>query len=215
MHTDQERAIALAALSQITYCIQRITYDGIIEDQLIAPCLYSLLQVDADNVESIYDLPGSVTTGAQKILKKSPHDHQTWERFRYIELLMRYEKKLHQQQHQALLTKLRQQMLTLIAQCEHEDSTDSYPVAQFASIYIETIGQIKPRILIHGQKVHLQDHHFQCYIRALLLAGIRAAMLWHQLGGSRWLILWRYRSLVAALENYLTQHRAVSITPPS
>jgi len=39
-------------------------------------------------------------------------------------------------------------------------------------------------------------------IRALLLAGIRAAVLWQQLGGSRWKLFWSRRKYVATAKKF-------------
>jgi len=41
---------------------------------------------------------------------------------------------------------------------------------------------------------HLKNEHVANRIRALLLAGIRSAVLWYQLGGRRWrLVIYRKR----------------------
>ena len=40
-----------------------------------------------------------------------------------------------------------------------------------------------------GNPTYLQNSHTANKVRALLLAGIRAAILWRQVGGKRWHLL--------------------------
>lgn len=65
-------------------------------------------------------------------------------------------------------------------------------------LYQDNISPLQPRIMVRGEPAHLRDAAVAARIRALLLAGIRAAVLWHQLGGSRWRLLIRRRQYVDA-----------------
>ncbi|MFC6673156.1 DUF489 family protein [Marinobacterium aestuariivivens] len=62
--------------------------------------------------------------------------------------------------------------------------THSSIVANIASLYQETISTFSFRINVGGDPRHLQNAENAAKIRALLLAGIRAAMLWRQVGGA-------------------------------
>ena len=65
---------------------------------------------------------------------------------------------------------------------------------QLATLYQDTISTLSHRIQVHGQEDYLQNDYVSNRVRSLLLAGIRSAVLWHQLGGRRWrLILYRKR----------------------
>ena len=61
-------------------------------------------------------------------------------------------------------------------------------IANLADIYVQTISTLRPRILVNGEPLHLANPDNLNRIRALLLAGIRSAVLWRQCGGS-WLQL--------------------------
>ena len=68
-----------------------------------------------------------------------------------------------------------------------------------AGIYADTLSQLRFRIKVTGSAQHLQDRQTADKVRALLLAGIRSAFLWRQLGGRRWkLVLQRRRLLVTS-----------------
>ena len=75
-----------------------------------------------------------------------------------------------------------------------------------AGLYQDTISTLGKRIQVTGDPAALQRPGVADTIRALLLAGVRFAWLWQQLGGSRWqLILNRKQTLTAieALSNQL------------
>ena len=65
---------------------------------------------------------------------------------------------------------------------------------QLGKLYQDTISKLPYRIQVQGKIELLRNDQIAMRIRALLLAGIRAAVLWHQLGGRRWhLIFYRKR----------------------
>ena len=70
---------------------------------------------------------------------------------------------------------------------------------QLATLYQDTISTLPHRIQVQGQVGYLQNDYVANRVRSLLLAGIRSAVLWHQLGGRRWrLIFYRKRILETA-----------------
>jgi high frequency lysogenization protein len=89
------------------------------------------------------------------------------------------------------------------------DKLDHFPMlhpnllAHLADVYSRTVSQLKPRIMVQGDPRFLQIAGNQNRIRSLLLAGIRAAWLWRQVGGSRWKILLGRKQLLAAAQDYL------------
>jgi high frequency lysogenization protein len=80
---------------------------------------------------------------------------------------------------------------------------DREVLAGLAGIYSDTISKLEPRIIVRGNPLYLQNSDNQDRVRALLLAGIRSAMLWHQTGGNRWQILFGRSKLLDAARAYL------------
>ena len=69
---------------------------------------------------------------------------------------------------------------------EYFDGINSPQVlARIAEIYHQTISQMTPRIQVQGNPTFLQQPDNVNRVRALLLGGIRAAVLWRQKGGKR------------------------------
>ncbi len=71
--------------------------------------------------------------------------------------------------------------------------------AELAALYQDTISTLGKRIHVTGDPQKLQQPATADDIRALLLAGVRFAWLWLQLGGSRWQLLLSRRKIVDAL----------------
>ena len=82
---------------------------------------------------------------------------------------------------------------------EHE--RQDLQASQVAALYSETISRMTPRIVVHGRPQHLQNPRTVNWIRTLLFAGLRSAVLWQQLGGGRLsLLLGRRKMLEEASE---------------
>ena len=81
-------------------------------------------------------------------------------------------------------------------------------ISNLADNYKNTVSTIKPQIMVAGTEGYLQMPENAEKVRALLLAGIRSAVLWRQCGGSRWQILFQRKAFLAEamrLRNELRQ----------
>ena len=66
--------------------------------------------------------------------------------------------------------------------------------------YQETIGRLGKRIQVKGDPAALSQPQVAARIRALLLAAVRFAWLWRQLGGRRWQLIAGRRKALAAMD---------------
>lgn len=78
-------------------------------------------------------------------------------------------------------------------------------VNTLAKAYQDHVSPLGPRIMVKGLPEHLNTPGMAEKIRALLLAGVRAAILWHQTGGSRWQLLWKRRRYLREAQRLLQQ----------
>jgi high frequency lysogenization protein len=69
---------------------------------------------------------------------------------------------------------------------EHFSDDPASTATSIAAIYQDTLSTFKFRIQVSGSLQQLQNSQNADTIRALLLAGIRSAVLWRQTGGRRW-----------------------------
>ena len=63
--------------------------------------------------------------------------------------------------------------------------------------------KLRPRVLVQGNPHYLGQANVVAEIRAVLLAALRSAVLWRQLGGSLWDFLLRRRQMVASIDALL------------
>ena len=68
-------------------------------------------------------------------------------------------------------------------------------IKQLARLYQQTISTLSFRIQVSGKPQYLKNADIANTIRATLFAGIRSAVLWHQLGGRRWHFLIKRRRI--------------------
>jgi high frequency lysogenization protein len=76
-------------------------------------------------------------------------------------------------------------------------------VEKLAELYTQTISTLTPRIMVNGEHGHLSNPLIAAKVRAALFAGIRSAFLWHQLGGSRWQLLFSRKKIAGEAANIL------------
>ena len=77
-------------------------------------------------------------------------------------------------------------LASTIASNPASNPASQFNLAALATLYQDTISKLTFRIHVKGNIEFLKDPRVAENIRALLLAGIRSSLLWHQLGGRRW-----------------------------
>ena len=202
--TDHDRVIALAALLQASSLVRAIANSGQMDPDAFAACLGSLLKIDADSSEAVYGGMANLRLGLRLLCEhlQYPRDMEIT---RYVINLLVLERKLARRPD--LLLKIRagiENSLARLKQIASANPTLAVDFAEldtltadFAELYTATISTLAPRILVNGKPLYLTNPANQSRIRALLLAGIRAAVLWRQKGGGRLTLLFRRTALLA------------------
>jgi len=198
-HTLYNQTIALAGLAQTVYLIQQIAKHGSANYPAIQSSVHSILKIDADSIEDIYNGLSQLTIGIQQLEKQliGPPT-MDGEQLSYAAMLVYLEKKLRQ--NPQLLDKIKSGIESISQNNETSGCEISREViTQLADLYQNTVSTLNPRIVINGEQIHLTDRENTDTIRALLLAGIRSAFLWRQCGGNRWeFVLFRKRRVSVA-----------------
>ncbi len=193
----QDRVIALSALMQTVTLVQQIADSGQMNNDDFSTMLGSLLATDATSTADVYGGIENLRTGLlqfnqQLSKKKSSKDVVL---LRYAIGLLHLERKLAKRQ--AMLDLIIREIEQIPQQIEYFGSiTSSQVVARFAGIYERTISELTPRVQVYGDAGYLQQPDNVNRVRALLLAGIRAAVLWRQKGGNRWQFMFASNKLL-------------------
>jgi high frequency lysogenization protein len=121
---------------------------------------------------------------------------------RYLVGLLALERKLSR--NHAALAMMSERIQQVRRQLQHFAVTDEQVIANIADIYSDIISNLGPKIQISGNPHILQQKQVQNKIRALLLAAMRSAVLWRQLGGKRRQLVFSRKAIVDTANNSLT-----------
>jgi high frequency lysogenization protein len=179
------QVLALAGVFQTADLVVRIAWHGSVESDSSASLLNSIFKIDADTIEEIYGSVDALHDGLA-VLSGQLGDGvvaRDTEVARYTAQLLALQSKLanNAQAMHNILHGIREAQQQLPMFGIHHANI----IARLADIYSSNVSPIRPRIMVNGEPLHLNDSSTASLIRALLLAGIRSAVLWRQSGGSR------------------------------
>lgn len=207
------QTLALAAVFQSARLAQQYARQGRADPNLLATSLSSILVTDSLDPDALYNGPAGVKLGLQDLTERfnGSGTEDDMEMARYVMSLIALAFKLRKQA--GLLTALADGIEVIREQLEFYRQEDSpaitHPniVGRLADLYLHTISTMMPRIIVHGEPAHLNNTAIADKIRASLLAGIRAAYLWRQLGGTRWHFIFKRKAILAEVESLLKESR--------
>jgi len=184
-HSPEDRTLAFAGILQALQLIQQSAYGKPCNLVSMQASLGSILTIDSSSVKAVYGgidklRPGLLLLQTQLIGKNRRPEPEL---SRYLVTLLHLERKLSKRSD--LLDRLRAGIERAQAQAEHFDVVHENLLASFADLYTRTVSTLQPRIMVNGQPERLSDPGVANRVRALLLAAMRAAVLWRQCGGTR------------------------------
>lgn len=197
MSDTREQLIALGAVFESTVLVDRIARTGQAPTPAVGCLLGSLLVRDPGSTLEVYGgddlylhdgykaLAGALERNAAE-LQREP--------LRYALALLGLERQLAKRAD--MLDQIGGRLGQITQQVELFGPTHENVIAAFGGLYEDTLSTFRQRIQVHGDMRHLQQPDNAAKIRALLLAGIRSARLWRQLGGHRWQFVVSRRKLL-------------------
>ena len=201
---QHEQVIALAGVAQTAVLINNLAQTGRFEDHDAKVLIHSLFVQNPKTTTDVYQHNLQALHTGFKWLTSLPHKPmlETTKAVLTIALHILMLQKNLAKQHEllAIINK------RLSHYQEHHPTHIEQPTAstyeRIASIYEDTVSTLKHRVHIIGKAEHLKQTPIQHIIRALLLAGIRSAVLWRQCGGNQWRLFWQ-RKHIPVLANQL------------
>lgn len=197
--------IPLAAICQAARLVNEVAHTGKLDYEQLDPLLESVLMLNAPDVDSIYGgiarlRPGLLTLCDQLNLQTAKRDMQIG---RYVANLIQLERHLARNQAMQETMSVRLQQASRLR--THQPDDDDALLVSLAGIYSDTLSTLPQRIQVTGEARHLQARDNQFRIRALLLCGLRSAVLWRQLGGRRRHFMLNRRMLFDVAKGLLRQ----------
>ena len=205
----RDQTIALAGMFQSLALVQDAARTGGgSEADAFDACIQSVLRIDAADAVAVYgglsDLRLGLTTLLTHLERRMTPQHV--EQAHYAANLMFLERRLRTEA--AVTAKLRHALGELQREFDGRAADDGELIAALARVYVDCISPLGPRVLINGEPGHLKRESTAARIRALLLAGLRACVLWRQSGGGRFRLMLLRRRYAGTANDLLSEAAA-------
>ncbi|PJC88093.1 lysogenization regulator HflD [Vibrio sp. HA2012] len=182
-NTVYDRTIAFAGICQAVALVQQVARDGYCDNNAFETSIKAILNTNPSSTLDVFGNESNLKTGLECLVKGIENTPAGNDLTRYVISLMALERKLDS--NQDAMSQLGNRIQMLERQAEHFHLFDEQMISNIASIYLDIVSPIGPRIQVTGTPSVLQQTSNQHKVRALLLSGIRSAVLWRQVGGKR------------------------------
>ena len=209
----KNQVIALARVALAAALVDKLARTGYDEIESFNTLIHALLDTNPKSTESVFIDRNHLRLGLDTLRRilhqtgahqaelqrsqttnNSLDDYNYSEILRYVLSMVHLERKLSS--NQQMLGNIGSRLEQVERQVQHFSGPDAVSgyrnesvLANIASIYADTISTFRFRIQVNGNPNHLQQELIVHKIRCLLLCGIRSAVLWKQVGGSRFKVL--------------------------
>ncbi|WP_049622834.1 high frequency lysogenization protein HflD [Frateuria defendens] len=195
--TNEKRVLALAGLFQAVRLAQQLASEGRCDEFAMAAGVASVFRLDSPSVAAVYGNAAGVRLGLRELITQLDDGSRDMAVTRMAVTVMRLERSLAR--HHALRDKLRDGIQLAQRQVAHFGQDSPQVIRRLADLYVQTLSTLKPRVMVTGDPQQLQQPAVVEKVRANLLAAVRSAVLWRQLGGRQWqLIVSRRQSIMLA-----------------
>lgn len=203
----QDRALALGGVVLAASLVKQLSWNGSINQTDFATCMYSIFQTHAPTTPAVYGEGRKVLPGL-KILATLLADakiKKDQDIARYTISLLHLERLL--MKNPKMLTLVQRGIDRAKAQSLHFTITHENVIANLASVYTDSLSTLKFRIHVNGNHIYLDSQQTVNKIRAILLAGVRSAVLWRQMGGSRFMhLVFGKRTLLQDVQELIAEY---------
>lgn len=190
----KDRTLALAGLLQSIALVQQMANNGQANAAALGACIDSLFRFDADDTEQVYGGAASLREGLQRLVAQLDGDGRDAAQTRIAMNLLHLERRFTAAG--GVAEALRGELEAMAAQHAADGPTHPALLARLGDLYARRISPLGPRVMVQGNPVYLAQPDVVGEVRATLLAGLRSAVLWRQLGGSWWDLVLSRRRLV-------------------
>ena len=210
----QQQVIALAGVVQAARMVDQVAKTGSYPAAFFEASLRSLFAFDAPTVDAVYGNIQGVKLGLRSVVDMltdaTNEDHVAMGA--YVRGLLKLEVQFGKRPDLQEVVASRLGHVNFKAQHFSDDAVEL--AASISAIYQDTISHLPYRIKVKGNVQHLQQTKNADLVRTLLLAGLRSAHLWRQLGGRPRHFLFKGGKLAATASDLSRQLSPVTDNGP-
>lgn len=195
------RVLALAGMVQSLKLVRQIAETGHADTGSQRIVLDSVFRIDADSVDDVYGGSGQLRQG---LLTMRDHlvDRSGDEMLPKLGMsILQIERRFVGDE--GMTGQVIDGLRRLEATAQRQGSIHPDVIGRLGQLYADTISHLRPKVIVQGNPHYLQQPEVVAEIRALLLAALRSAVLWRQVGGSYWDFVFRRRAMMQVVEEEL------------
>lgn len=199
-----DKTLALAAVFQSADLVKQIAMTGQYDQHDARIILNGIFDINPSSAQAIFGGMENLRSGLSLLIEQmnSATSQRDMDITRYVVAMLHLQGKLLK--NKDMLDYLAKGIERARIQLEHYELLHDNVIANLAGLYSDTVSQLTPKIMVSGEGQHLSHTDNANKVRAVLLGGIRAAVLWNQLGGSRWQILFKRKQFVLEARHILS-----------
>lgn len=189
MSAIENQTLALAGIFQSASLIEQLAYKGELNQAAYDCSFDSLFAFNAPTTIDVFGNLAGLSRGLKALTRYLGGENQdSGNNMAYYVLSMLKIASLLKRD-QKMATVIQTGLQTIETQAAEFEMSRISVASKIDGLYQDTISTINPRIMVKGEQNYLTNSANAGRIRVLLLAGVRAAVLWHQLGGGKWKLM--------------------------
>lgn len=202
MNSIEQKTMAIAGIFQHCKQVREIATKGVADNENLRFAIETILDTEPESTETLFNGPEGIADGL-RLIKQHNNGSDELEITRYVITVLFLSGKLIKSN--SMLSQLSKGINTAKEQVEFFGIEHNNIFSSLGGLYSQTISTLNPRIMVSGEQIYLNSTENADRIRTLLLAAIRAGILWRQIGGSRWQLLFQRKKIVKTASTMLEQ----------
>ncbi len=197
-----DRVLALAGLVQALAQVRRVADTGQAEESVLATAMDSVFRVDAESAAAVYGGADALRPGLRLLRDYFGGGTARDEQLPKLALsVLQLERRFTAEPQ--VVAKVQAGIQGCAVAAARDGSSNPDVLAAMGALYSDTLSSLRPRILVQGNPHYLAQPAVVAEVRAVLLAAVRSATLWRQMGGSMLDFFLRRKQMAAAVEALL------------
>ena len=201
----RDKTIAFAGMLQASELVRQIATSGQCSQQAAQASISSIFSRNPESTEDVYGGLGGVRMGLRVLVElfSARHGQEGLQALNYSLGLAKLGTKIERdrKRQQTLGSELD---LIEKAWCDTDEPLDECVLSQLADVYQRHVSTLDFRLSISGRPEYLKQTEKVAFVRALLLAGLRSAFLWRQVGGRQWRLVFQRRGMLEQAQALLS-----------
>ncbi len=193
----EQRVLALAGLAQALKQVRRIAETGQADADVLSTALDSVFRIDAESPEEIYGGREALVPGLMLLREYFGNQGSDNLLPRLALSVVQLERRFVS--HQQIATDVHEGILDIRPKADELGHTHPEVLSALGALYADTVSHLRPKVMVQGNPHYLGQADVVAEIRAVLLAALRSAVLWRQMGGSLWDFLLRRQQMLKAI----------------